>query len=126
MGSWLLKNEKVVVEIRCIKKEMVNEMFIEVMDVLQVYIKIVFVDIMDYVIFGKKEVQVVGKLGLLFDEDDNLIMKEISFVDVKDFGFVDGIIVMEVKFGKEGIVIKFVDKMKVFEKLFLYFDLFLD
>lgn len=33
---------------------MVNEVFIEAMDVLQVYVKIAFADITDYVTFGKK------------------------------------------------------------------------
>lgn len=56
----LLKNEKVAAEIRRIKKEMVNEMFIEAMDVLQVYIKIAFADITDYVTFGKKRSRLSG------------------------------------------------------------------
>ncbi|MEC1615289.1 terminase small subunit [Bacillus mojavensis] len=125
-GCRLLKNEKVAAEIRRIKKEMVNEVFVEAMDVLQVYVKIAFADITDYVTFGKKEVQAVGKSGPLFDEDDNPIMKEISFVDVKDSGLVDGTIVTEAKLGKEGIAIKLADKMKALEKLSLYFDLFPD
>jgi phage terminase small subunit len=125
-GCRLLKNEKVAAEIRRIKKEMVNEVFIEAMDVLQVYVKIAFADITDYVTFGKKEVQAVGKSGPLFDEDDNPIMKEVSFVDVKDSGLVDGTIVTEAKLGKEGIAIKLADKMKALEKLSLYFDLFPD
>ncbi len=53
-------------------------------------------------------------------------MKEISFVDVKDSGLVDGTIVTEAKLGKEGIAIKLADKMKALEKLSLYFDLFPD
>lgn len=73
-----------------------------------------------------EEVQAVGKSGPLFDEDDNPIMKEISFVDVKDSGLVDGTIVTEAKLGKEGIAIKLADKMKALEKLSLYFDLFPD
>ncbi|MGW8457731.1 terminase small subunit [Bacillus atrophaeus] len=125
-GCRLLKYEKVAAEIKRIKKEMVNEVFIEAMDVLQVYVKIAFADITDYVTFGKKEVQAFGKSGPLFDEDDNPIMKEISFVDVKDSGLVDGTIVTEAKLGKEGIAIKLADKMKALEKLSLYFDLFPD
>ncbi|MCP6683783.1 terminase small subunit [Bacillus nakamurai] len=125
-GSRLLKNEKVAGEIRRMKKEMVNKVFIEAMDVLQVYVKIAFADITDYVTFGKKEVQAFGKSGPLFDEDDNPIMQEISYVDVKDSGLVDGTIVTEAKLGKEGIAIKLADKMKALEKLSLYFDLFPD
>ena len=36
------------------KKEMVNKVFVEAMDVLQVYVKIAFADITDYVTFGKR------------------------------------------------------------------------
>ncbi|MFG5456433.1 terminase small subunit, partial [Enterococcus faecalis] len=77
-GCRLLKNEKVADEIRRIKKEMVGEIFVEAMDVLQVYVKIAFADMTDYVTFGKKEVQAVGKSGPLFDEENNPVMKEVS------------------------------------------------
>lgn len=53
-GSRLLKNGKVAKEISRMKKEMVNKVFVEAMDVLQVYVKIAFADITDYVTFGKK------------------------------------------------------------------------
>lgn len=125
-GSRLLKNEKVAKEISRMKKEMVNKVFVEAMDVLQVYVKIAFADITDYVTFGKKEVQAFGKSGPLFDENDNPIMQEISYVDVKDSHLLDGTIVTEAKLGKEGIAIKLADKMKALEKLSLYFDLFPD
>ncbi|MEC1020304.1 terminase small subunit [Bacillus paralicheniformis] len=125
-GCRLLKNEKVADEIRRIKKEMVGEIFVEAMDVLQVYVKIAFADMTDYVTFGKKEVQAVGKSGPLFDEENNPVMKEISFVDVKHSDLVDGTVITEAKLGKEGIAIKLADKMKALEKLSQYFDLFPD
>lgn len=105
---------------------MVGEIFVEAMDVLQVYVKIAFADITDYVTFGKKEVQAVGKSGPLFDEENNPVMKEISFVDVKHSDLVDGTVITEAKLGKEGIAIKLADKMKALEKLSQYFDLFPD
>lgn len=49
---------------------MVNEMFIEAMDVLQVYIKIAFADITDYVTFGKKR-------SRLSENQDHCLMKMI-------------------------------------------------
>nr|MDH3163106.1 terminase small subunit [Bacillus licheniformis] len=125
-GRRLLKNEKVADEIRRIKKEMVGEIFVEAMDVLQVYVKIAFADMTDYVTFGKKEVQAVGKSGPLFDEENNPVMKEVSFVDVKHSDLVDGTVITEAKLGKEGIAIKLADKMKALDKLSQYFDLFPD
>ena len=47
----------------------------------------------DYVTFGKKEVQAVGKSGPLFDEENNPVMKEVSFVDVKHSDLVDGTVI---------------------------------
>ncbi|MFO6495017.1 MULTISPECIES: terminase small subunit [Bacillus] len=125
-GCRLLKNEKVAEEIRRIKKDMVGEIFVEAMDVLHVYVKIAFADITDYVTFGKKEVQAVGKAGPIFDEENNPVMKEVSFVDVKHSDFIDGTVVTEAKLGKEGIKIKLADKMKALDKLSQYFDLFPD
>lgn len=125
-GCRLLKNDKVADEIRRIKKDMVGEIFVEAMDVLHVYVKIAFADMTDYVTFGKKEVQAVGKSGPLFDEENKPIMKEVSFVDVKHSDFVDGTVITEAKLGKEGIAIKLADKMKALDKLSQYFDLFPD
>ncbi|NNV04626.1 terminase small subunit, partial [Brevibacillus sp. MCWH] len=119
-GSRLLRNAKVAAEIKRIKKEMTNGVFIEAMDVLQKYIKIAFADITDFVTFGKKEIT-IGE-----DEEGNPITRMVNFVDFKDSHTIDGTIITEVKQGKDGVSIKLADKMKALEKLSLYFDLFPD
>ena len=125
-GSRLLRNAKVSGEIKRIKAEMTNGVFIDAMDVLKVYVKIAFADITDYAVFGKKEVPVIGMMGPIEDEDGNPVMQEVNYVDFKESTAVDGSIITEVKKGKDGVSIKLADKMKALDKLAQYFDLFPD
>ena len=48
---------------------MVGEIFVEAMDVLQVYVKIAFADMTDYVTFGKKRYR-------LSESPDRCLMKK--------------------------------------------------
>ncbi|MFT9498035.1 terminase small subunit [Anaerosolibacter sp.] len=119
-GSRLLRNAKVISEIRRLKGAMQEEVFVDAMDVLNKYIKIAFADITDYLSFGQKEFE-VGK-----DEKGDTITREFNYVDFKESSKVDGTIISEVKQGKDGISIKLADKMRALDKLALYFDLFPD
>lgn len=125
-GSRLLRNAKVIDEVRRLKGEMRQGVFIDAMDILDKYIKIAFADISDYATFGKKEVPLIGAFGPIKDEDGNELTHEINYVDFKESTMVDGTIITEVKQGKDGISVKLADKMKALEKLSLYFDLFPD
>lgn len=125
-GNRLLKNAKVAAQIREIKKDMVNGVFVEAMDVLNKYIKIAFSDITDFLTFGQKEVPVIGMMGPLEDDDGNPIMQEVNYVDFKESGVVDGTIISEVKQGKDGVSIKLEDRMKALDKLAQYFELLPD
>ncbi|MGC4378269.1 terminase small subunit [Fictibacillus sp. Mic-4] len=125
-GSQLLRNPKVSNEIKRIKGAMTNELFLDAMDVLQKWVKIAFADITDYVIFGKREVPVIGMYGPVKDENDEQVYQEVNYVDFKDSSMIDGTIITEVKQGKDGVSIKLADKMKALEMLSKYFDLFPD
>lgn len=122
-GSRLLRNDKVADEIRKLKGEMQQGVFIDAMDVLNKYIRIAFADITDYATFGKKEQQVIGMYGPLEDDDGNPVMQEINYVDFNESTMVDGTIITEVKQGKDGISVKLADKMKALDMLTKYFDL---
>ncbi|WP_272492798.1 MULTISPECIES: terminase small subunit [Peribacillus] len=119
-GHRLLRKPKIASEIKRIKSDMAQGVFIDAMDVLNKYIKIAFSDITDYLTFGRKEIEV----GL--DEDGEPVMAEVNHVDFKNSDAIDGSIIAEVKQGKEGVSIKLEDKMKALDKLSLYFDLFPD
>jgi len=54
-GSRLLRNVKVAAEVRRLKGEMQQGIFIDAMDVLNKYIQIAFADITDFVDFGSLE-----------------------------------------------------------------------
>jgi phage terminase small subunit len=119
-GPRLLGNVRIAEEIRRIKKDMTQGLFIDAMDVLNKYIKIAFSDINDYLSFGRKQIEIDR------DKDGNAITAEVNYVQFNESANVDGSIISEVKQGKDGVSIKLEDKMKALEKLSLYFDLFPD
>lgn len=119
-GSRLLRNAKVADEIKRIKGEMMQDVFIDAMDVLNKYIKIAFADITDYLSFGRKDIEVDR------DENGDPITAEVNFVEFNNSHTIDGTIISEVKQGKDGVSIKLEDKMKALDKLSQYFDLFPD
>lgn len=119
-GYRLLRNDKVKAEIKRLKGNMQQDIFIDAMDVLNKYIEIAFADITDYVSFGNTEI-VVDK-----DEEGKPITRKINYVDLKDSDYIDGTILTEVSQGKDGVKVKLADKMKALEKLELYFDLLPD
>ncbi|WP_142319126.1 terminase small subunit, partial [Bacillus cereus] len=56
-ASRLLRRERVSSYIKELKGELVENVFVEAMDVLKEYIKIAFADITNYVTFGQREVE---------------------------------------------------------------------
>lgn len=125
-GSELVRNSKVKNYIRQLKGKMTEELLLDAMDVLNMYIKIAFVDPTDYLIFGQKEVPVMTMYGPLKDEDGEIVTKMVNYVDFKESSMLDGTVISEVKQGKDGVSIKFEDRLKALDKLSEYFDLFPD
>lgn len=124
-GSRLLRNAKVADEIRRLKGEMQQGIFIDAMDVLNKYIQIAFADITDYVMFGSVERQVINEETGRPKLDDNFkpITYRESYVDLKNHDVVDGTIITEVKMGREGVAVKLADKMKAMDFLAKHFDM---
>ncbi|PFD98910.1 terminase [Bacillus sp. AFS023182] len=128
-ASRLLRRERVSSYIKELKGELVENVFVEAMDVLKEYIKIAFADITNYITFGQKEIEVEVGENTTFDEEGNEITETITearlvnYVDLQDHDMVDGSIITEVKQGRDGISIKLPDKMKALDKLAQYFDL---
>jgi len=89
-GPRLLGNVRVAEEIKRIKTEMANGIFIDAMDVLNKYIKIAFSDITDYLSFGRKEIEVAT------DDNGDSITAEVNYVEFKDSRSIDGTLVSEV------------------------------
>lgn len=125
-GPRMLGNPRIREQIQRLKKQMCRDLYIDALDVLNRYIKIAFADITDYLTFGRKEVQVHGQQGPLYDENGMPVMTEVNYVDFKDSIHVDGSIITEVKQGKDGVSIKLEDRLKALDKLAQHYDLFPD
>lgn len=127
-GSRLIRNPKVAAEIRRLKGEMQQGVFIDAMDVLNKYIQIAFADISDYAYFGSVErEQVNPETGkVMLDANFKPITYKESFVEFKNADEVDGTLISEVKLGKDGISVKLADKMRALDMLSKYFDLLSD
>lgn len=129
IGPENLNKPVIANEIKRLKSKMTNTLFVEAMDVLNVYLKIAFADVTDYLTFGQKEVPVMTMFGPMMEgEGDNKkpVTKIVNFVDFKPSDEIDGTLISEIKQGKDGVGIKFSDKMKALEKLEKYFDLLPD
>lgn len=116
-------------EIIRLKSLMTGDIFVEAMDILNVYIKIAFTDITDYLTFGQKEVPVMTMFGPMMEGeegDKKPVTKIVNYVDFKPSNEIDGTLISEVKQGADGVSIKLADKMKALEKLEKYFDLLPD
>lgn len=130
-GSELVRNRKVAAEIRRLKGQMQEELFVDAMDVLNRYIKIAFADMTDFVEFRQEEVPVMGPFGPLLVKDpetgeEKTLTKMVNVVKFKDSIQVDGGLICQIKQGKDGTSIKLEDRQKALDKLALYFDLFPD
>ncbi|EEM58660.1 terminase [Bacillus thuringiensis serovar israelensis] len=131
-ASRLLRRERVSSYIKELKGELIENVFVEAMDVLKEYIKIAFADITNYVTFGQREVELEPEERTTVDEEGKEVTEFITetrmmnFIDLAESDMVDGSIITEVKQGRDGISIKLADKMKALDKLSLYFDLFPD
>ena len=121
-----LRKLQISAEIKRLKGSMLEDLYIDAMDVLHKYLQLAFADVTDFVEFGQKEVPILTMFGPAKDEEGNILTKLVNFVDFKSSTDIDGTIIQEVKQSKEGVAIKFADRMKALEKLERYFDLLPD
>lgn len=91
-NRWM-KDPIIQEEIKKLKQEMYIDALLDPHDIIQKYIDIAFADITDYAIFKD------------------------GWVSLKDSNYVDGTIIQEVKQGKDGVSIKFSDRMKALDFL---------
>jgi len=92
------------------------EIGLDIKDLFQWYLDIARADINDYVAFGQREIKYTDKKG-------NEQAKTVNFVDLNNSDNLDGTIISEVSQGKDGIKIKFADKMKAMQWLGEHIDL---
>lgn len=93
LGGRLYKEPAVQEEIKKLKEDIYVDALLDPQDIIQKYIDIAFADITDYATFKG------------------------GWISLKDSDTVDGTIIQEVKQGKNGVSIKFGDRMKALEFL---------
>lgn len=113
-GPKLLVNPRVREEIQRLKRERLNREFFSEEDIFQKYMDIAFVDMTDYVEFGREMVPVAADLET---GDKRALSKEVNMVRFRESGEVDGTLISEVKQGRDGASIKLADRMRALEWL---------
>lgn len=124
-GYKLLSNVVIKQQIEKLKKERMQEVYLEGKDILQKYIDIAFADITDYLEFGTKTKVEMGRDGQpLLDPLGNHKTYKVSYIHFKQSSNIDGTIISEASQGKDGIKIKLLDKMKALDFLAKNIDSF--
>ena len=131
IGHENMKKPEIRAEVNRLRKKLSNELFVDAMDILEMYAKIAFADITDMAEFGTQLVPVMasGKPIIITNEvtgKKEPLLQEVNVVRLKESFMVDGQLISEVKQGKDGVGVKLIDKMKALEKLELYFDVIPD
>lgn len=116
-GPRLLGNVRVKAELDRLKKELQSEQYFTIQDIIDDYAKQWKADVKDYITFGKREVEVTGMFGPIKDEDGNVLMKEVNYVDFKESDEIDGSVVKSVRMGKDGPVVELYDSQKAMAEL---------
>lgn len=126
-GSRLLVNASIKAELHRLKSELQQDVFLDVKDLIQEYVKQAFADITDFTEFGN-EVKVETELNEDFEpvpvldpETGEPVTYLTSFVALKNSDEVDGTLIQEVKKGKDGVSVKLYDKQKAMSELLKFF-----
>lgn len=132
-GSELVRNRKVAEEIRRLKGEMQQGIFIDAMDVINKYIQIAFADITEYIDFTQVESEAI-ETNVEYNPDGSKKSEKTEVVPYTYTKFamhrsdqIDGTLITELSKGKDGMFkVKLADKMKALEMLAKYMDLLSD
>lgn len=107
----LMVNHGIKKELHRLKAELQQDVFIDVKDLIQEYIKQSFADMSDFTEFGQEMVE--------FSDGEE---RPISFVRLKNSSEVDGTLIQEIKKGKDGVSVKLYDKQKAMSELMKYLN----
>lgn len=109
-GSKLLRNAKVGQEIKRLKENKLNQIYLTSEDIFQKYLDIAYSDITDFIEFGKKEIELV-------DDEGRKGKTEITYTIVKNSNEVDGTLISEISNNSKGVKVKLQDRMKAMQWL---------
>lgn len=125
----LIAKDSIKIELKRLKAELQQDIFLDVKDLIREYAKQAFADITDFVEFSSTEHK-------LYEYDDSGEKKEVlneftgeletyksSQVSLKSSAEVDGTLIQEVKKGKDGVSVKLYDKQKAMAELMKYIEI---
>ena len=102
----VLNNPDVQAYLSKLKTELRNDLYFDIQDILNSYIKMASADITDFLEFGMEEVT---------DRKGNII--KVPYIHFKPSDEVDGTLIQEVKIGRDGVSLKLYDKQKAMQEL---------
>lgn len=115
-----LRKPKIQAKIVEHKEAVTAELGLSVQRVIAEYLKMAFADTSDYVEFGQTEEPVLNEYGPVLDKEGAQLTRTVDFVHFKNSYEVDGTLISEVKQGRDGVSIKFYDKLKALKELEKY------
>lgn len=125
MAYSMLQKPAVVAEIKRLKAIKRMALLADGDDVIDMHMRIAFADITQFVEFGRTEVEVMGPFGPIMvqgpDGKPVALKKEINTVRFKEHTQVDGLVLAEVKQGRDGASVKLADRQKSLDFLAQYF-----
>lgn len=132
----LLQKPRVREEVLRLKQLKREAIMMDGDDVVDMYMRIAFADLTDYVEWGRATVPVMGAFGPVFVKHEIIdadtgekriekeaVMKDINEVRFREHDTVDGQLLTEVKQGKDGASVKMADRMRALEWLANYFEI---
>lgn len=123
MAYQILHREPVKKEIQRIKELKRQSIMITEDDIVERHMKIAFADMTDFVTFGKKQVPLVDRLGVVKDSDGEIVTIEANYVTFNESDQIDGGLICEVKQGRQGSSLKLEDRQKSLKFLEEFFNM---
>lgn len=125
----LIAKDSIKIELKKLKAELQQDVFLDVKDLIREYAKQAFADITDFVEFSSTEHKLyeyddAGEKREVFNEfTGELETYKSSQVSLKNSEEVDGTLIQEVKKGKDGVSVKLYDKQKAMAELMKYIEI---
>ncbi|EHK9417750.1 terminase small subunit [Enterococcus faecalis] len=118
----LLAKDSIKEELHRLKAELQQDVFVDIKDLIQEYVKQAFADITDFTEFGYDELPYLDFAGNEITDKETGKVKtyKVSNVVLKNASEVDGTLIQEIKKGKDGVSVKLYDKQKAMSELMKY------
>lgn len=118
LGSRTFAKVNIQNRLKELKKAQKKDLYVDSLDVKRQWVKQAFADVNDYIVFGRREIPVMGMFGPVKDEKGRTLMQEVNYVDFKESAELDGTVIKEVRMGKDGPIVQLYDKQKAMQELY--------